>query len=219
MWAESEEEKQSMLASTSNMLHPIRPKRLLTFIMDWIQSQALAIAKTKANDTIAPLQQKNVHDPVLLVPYKEMLEKIERKRKSTDPWIIEQGRRLELEVDALKEQVKAIRGRWEIDKGECGRGSFTNLKIEERQDRLRKRSQEFALSPEGIEFNVMETEDERKLFKASYAYFKHLDRFPWDVDFGSLCYLKSRSMPGSTKFLCLEFYYHSKLHRISKGHH
>lgn len=181
--------------------------------MDWIQTQVQVMVKEKFKDAVALLERQNIPDTVLLAPHDDVLERIKETRQDVDPFVVEHGERLSRAVDSLVKQVDEIHERWRLDKGP----GFTALPIEERQDRLRKRSQEFSSTPEGVCFTVLSPEEARRI-KTSYAYKAYNSRFPWDMAFATLCELKALSTAGSLKPVSYEFYYHFKLHQISKRH-
>ncbi|KLO18824.1 hypothetical protein SCHPADRAFT_993271 [Schizopora paradoxa] len=95
--------------------------------------------------------------------------------------------------------------------------SFTNKKIEARQDILRALSKEFAEGPKSLQLIVDGVMDVRQI-KASYAYIhdreeskKNFTRFPWDCAMGALGEIKAKE-EGLTKTETMDMYENKTMH-------
>jgi hypothetical protein len=226
-WKETEEEKES--EGQKNRHHPRRPTSLGRFIGDELYAEAekegdkwlLKISK-KFDEVV---NQGCCVDPDLAAPYRE----IQDKAKAED----EEGRLYAADLELIRKHVQAVYEQHDTDvkranaQRQSSRQSsprksprkdkkeimFSELRIEDRQDILRRLSRQFAKSPEDWELHMPERYV--PVVKASYAYVYDCEkrqnsqvkwsRFPWDVAFRTLCDIKGQAS-GNHKTVTGQFY-------------
>jgi RNA-dependent RNA polymerase len=182
-------------------------KRSMTksrFVMDEITR----LADKKANEELAAMKEtfgkfKTVVDTDLTAPWLRMREIARRYAE-------EEGNfRLERDMKVIEDHVRRMRELHRDQIGLKGPGllasprkegkgaAFTDLPIEQRQDKIRAMSQKFASRPGPDE--VLLDENEIQRLRASYAYCHDMDkrtskgdgtRFPFDVAMRELCAIK-----------------------------
>ncbi|KII92616.1 hypothetical protein PLICRDRAFT_104301 [Plicaturopsis crispa FD-325 SS-3] len=167
------------------------------FIMDVMQDAAYdegarqdAVIGTRFS---AILNERQVPDAVLTAPWAEAKEIAQRAFASGD----RTNRRMR-DLDKIASHVRKIY----YEHKERIRGSFTQKRINNRQDVLRDLSAKFAEGPDQSDLLLSQAETRR--LKASYAYlydcetsYNGSSRFPWDVAMRELCLLKAAATEDS----------------------
>lgn len=213
-WVERLEKKQE------NPLHKDyaqRPARLRNFIMDDLQNFAHACGGKllkEVKNTFSERANPKKFDEQLAAPWNEAKQRADIARKGKDgrPWE---------DLNKIKAHVVNIY----IAKNSSQKGgshtqgsSFTSLRIERRQDLLRKYSRLFAQRPRKFssansELSTSFSDEDVDRIKASYAYIYDWEqakvekwtRFPWDMAARVLCRIKAQSL-GSTTTVVGDFY-------------
>lgn len=171
--------------------NPNRAKRrreLGVFVMDELQVYATRNydkLRGKVESALKPCHEmRHGPDPDLTKPYLDALRRCERFPGSTNAIYLER----------IKEHVQSI---WAAGR-ELTSKSFTLLPIEERQNKLRKLSEDFYFSPNTEEMDMDEGTVTK--YKASCMYWydaemkrqKGWTRIPWNVAFRTLCDIKCK---------------------------
>ncbi|KIJ68575.1 hypothetical protein HYDPIDRAFT_106781 [Hydnomerulius pinastri MD-312] len=185
-------------ARESNELNILRPASLSTFIMDTIFTHAKEYRDVKLFKVERSFPTVTSKDSMLLKPWADAEERLQRLR-AQDP---NHAARMRMELSRLHTHVDVMYGEYKTKV----RRSFTDLRIERRQDILRGLAQRFARSPDPSSFLCF-SEEELAHLKASCAY--KVDgnngRFAFSVAMRELGYIKARAL-GPTKTVMLGFY-------------
>jgi RNA-dependent RNA polymerase len=219
-WKETDEDRNRFFASGQNEKNLQRPNRLGQFIMDELYEQA----KEEKDVWLArienhfKLEGPNVRDEDLVAPWNRAIELSERLAAE------EKNTRMERELDEISKHIESV---YEVHRDSFSPKkvsnspksivSFTELPIEERQDKIRKLSKRFvSFPPPGTRKFLMQDEEIARL-RASYAYKYDYDKcqsiksagtsFPWDVAMRELGAIKARAT-GGHKTVVGEFYDH-----------
>ena len=210
-WKEQVEDKKrsepSRTSREDNRTHLKRSPSMHDFVMDEITR----LAGKKAGEELAAMQAtfrsfKMQVDSDLAEPWLRMGEIARRYAEE------EGSTRLERDMKVIATHVREMREKHRRQMGLKGPGglplsprkegkgaAFTDLPIEERQDKIRALSQEFASRPGPDE--VLLDEDEIRRLRASYAYYHDVvevsqqkgerwTRFPFDMAMRELCSIK-----------------------------
>jgi len=235
-WKETDAEAEAN--SKGVAIHPKRPSKLGKFIMDGICDEIKRIEEEwlqKVNDLASSLGNQGVNDPALTAPYLEALEKassggrgselyaedLEKIRKHVNE--IYEDYKLLIRNGPLQQSAHSSPTKKSPSKKSTRQDSgaiFTTLKIEDRQDGLRRLSLKFWKSPPKNEMFMMHDQFQR--VKASYAYLLDWEtrrqkqgtpwsRFPWDVAFRQLCAMKAGP---DSKSVSSYFYNHMAIRTI-----
>ncbi|KAG7096864.1 hypothetical protein E1B28_004272 [Marasmius oreades] len=179
-----------------------RPVGLHPFIMDVLINYAEWKARNVEQKFHAKLEQHNQHipDPHLIAPWEEALKLANLWKDKDSNTMHENLEKIASHVKRMyhkhREQVKQ-----NFSSKSKGRATFTDLRIETRQNQLRAMSKEFVASPTSSE--VMMTEADLARLRASFAYLYDSEmnkgrngwtRFPWDVAMRELCAIKARAI-------------------------
>lgn len=221
-WVERLEKKQE------NPLHKDyaqRPARLRNFIMDDLQNFAHACGGKllkEVENTFSERANPKQLDEQLAAPWNEAKQRADIVRERDEysrPW--EDLNKIKAHVVGIyAEKNSSQKGgpRTPSKKG----ASFTSLRIEQRQDLLRKHSRLFAQRPRKFssanpELSTSFSDEDVDRIKASYAYIYDWEqakvnhkrdkwtRFPWDMAARVLCRIKAQSL-GSTTTVVGDFY-------------
>lgn len=214
-WKETDEEQSQFFASCKNEKNLQRPKGLELFIMDELYEQA----KREGDVWFARIQghfkeaqnRWNVCDEDLVAPWKRAIEL--SRRLATE----EKNSWMKRELDRIAQHVESVY-RDHRETFSPKKKTFTELKIETRQNAIRKLSKEFVSFPSPGKFFMQDEEIAR--LRASYAYKYDYDKqcqwqsikstgtsFPWDVAMRELGAIKARAT-GGHKTVVGEFYDH-----------
>ncbi|KAL4244292.1 RNA-dependent RNA polymerase [Abortiporus biennis] len=207
-----------------------RPPGLGKFIMDVLRDEM----NSECNKHLADLDQllppadmglNGVFDRDLEKPWVDAYSRAkECQRIGMGPYMLN-------ELERIEDHVKKVRSRFieemrKVEDAPEGKGAaqgkgkgvkFTALRIEQRQDFLRRFSREFAHGPIGL---VFFSDLEVARLKASFAYVydfkeekKGKSRFPWNVAFRDLGSIKAEAV-GQHKTVSSSFY---QMFSIPKG--
>jgi hypothetical protein len=209
-WKETEDakEKASLAPTAGNYPKREGPVKNKRFVMDSIQAAAKEFGQEKRRqlDDVFASSDCPVVDPDLTAPWaaaEEFAAQWKRDKDKDHPlWSFQR--------QLIRDHVHAVAKKYK----ESIRSNFTSLRIETRQDILRKLALEFASRPLPSEMYMGEGEIAR--LRASYAYWHDANehkytskwtRFPWDVAMRELCAIKARAL-GPFKVVTLEYYEH-----------
>ncbi|KDQ17270.1 hypothetical protein BOTBODRAFT_156039 [Botryobasidium botryosum FD-172 SS1] len=196
-WKESDEDAQSK-AIGGEVKYCRRPPELGTFVMDAIKGAARALKgeKLRALERTCQDVHKKSLDVDLLAPFKDAQKRTEL---SGIPAMVEELGWIKDQVvksrDDHRNSIKGSASSRSSSWGEASRVSFTDMRIEGRQDLLRRLSTSYHASLAEREL-VFFSMPEVKRIAASYAYelcgkAREYYRFPWDVACRDLCAIKA----------------------------
>jgi hypothetical protein len=177
------------------------------FVMDTIQVAVKEFGQEKRRqlDNVFASTDCPIVDPDLTAPWlaaEEFAVKYKQDHQGVDHPLWTFQRQL------IQDHVHTVAKRYK----ESIRSNFTSLRIENRQDILRKLAMEFVSGPTPSEMYM--GADEIARLRASYAYLYDSNehkytskwtRFPWDVAMRELCAIKARAL-GPFKVVTLEYY-------------
>jgi RNA-dependent RNA polymerase len=193
-WKEIAEEAKHQ----GNELNIVRPASLSPFVMDTIFTQAKDHRDTKLLQMDRTFPLVTSKDNALLWPWNDAKERLQRLNMQDQNHALRMGMelsRVQTHVESMYEEYKA-----------SVRGNFTTLRIERRQDILRRLAHRFMKSPDPSSFLCF-SDDELSRLKASYAYkIGGLNgRFAFTIAMRELGYIKAKAL-GPTKTIQLRFY-------------
>ncbi|KAG1757697.1 RNA dependent RNA polymerase-domain-containing protein [Suillus lakei] len=192
-WKECGEEKPE-----TNEINAQRPRGMTEFVMDAIMSHARNHRNLKLQQVDSAFSKHHGHrDSSLEKPWQDAESRVRRVKYSNDDAALT----MQTELSKIREHVEKLR---EEHKNRIRR-SFSDLKIERRQDVLRSLARDFAAAPDVSSFLFFSSEEVARL-KASYAYIHECSgQFPFDVAMRDLAMIKARSL-GPSKTVVLGFY-------------
>lgn len=191
LWKETEDE-----VVHGNELNVVRPQSLSLFVMDVVSTEAKCYSDLKLSQMQRVLPSTTSTDSALLKPWNDAKERVEKIR-SLDR---SHATRMDLELSRIQDHVNDLLAEFKTKV----HANFTALRIERRQDILRRLAQEFANNPNPTFLYF--SEDELAHLKASYAYKVDPDgRFSFGVAMRDLGYIKARSC-GPCKTVQLAYY-------------
>lgn len=187
---------------TSNKGYLTRPNHLPEFIMDALltSSKKLEGEWTKRMDSVFnhPPRHSEAIDRDLVAIWDNANESAKRRgdKKYRD------------DLGKIRKHVEDIYHEY----GRVIGSDFTQMRIEERQNTLRRLSAKFASAPLPDEMATIMDEETIARLRASLAYAFGAERlrFPWDMAMCDLCHLKARAT-GPYKTVTVAFYERSKL--------
>ncbi|KIJ21861.1 hypothetical protein PAXINDRAFT_95343 [Paxillus involutus ATCC 200175] len=193
-WKEIAEEAKHQ----GNELNIVRPASLSPFVMDTIFTQAKDHRDTKLLQMDRTFPLVTSKDNALLWPWNDAKKRLQRLNMQDQNHALRMGMelsRVQTHVESMYEEYKA-----------SVRGNFTTLRIERRQDILRRLAHRFMKSPDPSSFLCF-SDDELSRLKASYAYkIGGLNgRFAFTIAMRELGYIKAKAL-GPTKTIQLRFY-------------
>lgn len=216
-WRESANSKGQDKTRQDNLSTIKRPQHHKKFIMDIILSEGKkAMDKHLGEYSDKVKGTEEAEDTTLAEQWHEAVQYAEEKG----------GEAALRDLEKIQQHVQAMRQKHRTDvasmsprksstnspnKKISSNSSFTDMKIEDRQDILRAISREFAEGPRDLEF-FDERVNHLSLIKASYAYVydrevapKKWTRFPWDVAMGALGEIKAKAK-GLSMTVMMEMY-------------
>lgn len=222
---DNKKRNQGGLANERNDPPPKRPRRLGAYIMDGIHKHGEEECGRVLNllqDRIAVNARHSNGDPDLEAPYEDAV------RRAAEVEELDETTRFNEELEAIRDSVRSL---WKAHKADVSStakkvdgpqsprkksgAGFTDMPIEQRQDKLRRLSLKFhqPITVAGTPIRYMSF-DEVLRVKASYAFkydceeagAKRFTHFPWDVAFRELCAIKARTKPGGSKTVRMDFY-------------
>ncbi|KAF9268058.1 hypothetical protein L218DRAFT_892734 [Marasmius fiardii PR-910] len=212
---------------TSDEARAKRPKRLHPFIMDILVEYADGKARDVEQAFSTRLEEYKIHIPDrhLIAPWEEALKLADQLKAKGCNHMHEDMQKIIDHVKTMyqkhREQVKQS-----YSNKSKGRVSFTELRIETRQNQLRAMSKEFVALPTTSEVTTM-TGGELARLRASFAYLYDSEqnksswtkwtRFPWDVAMRELCAIKAKAL-GSSKTVQGDFYSRFIMKSSSSNH-
>lgn len=216
-WKEwTKKSKKSTTYDQSNLAYLQRKSELGPCVMETLKNAAKSAQDTlltEMDNIFSNLKFGEDPDPDLLQPWNEAVAKAEKLVSSVN----DSSARKDLDRIAIHVQDMYKAHRTSIS------GTFTDKRIETRQDTLRDLSKRFSASPRPEEMNTMMDEAYISRLRASYAYHYDADkrvdrttgspgwtRFPWDMAMRELCHIKARAL-GPHKAITNDFYEHSKI--------
>ncbi|KDQ60341.1 hypothetical protein JAAARDRAFT_126352, partial [Jaapia argillacea MUCL 33604] len=192
VWRESEETRKRVASGPQlNLKRAIREE----FIMDKLFKLGEKIIVQIKTEAPVPSTLPDYHLTKPWLDYKQQAQKV-LMAGWEGKWN---------DVQRIEEHVKQMKDKRSQTYAEQGR-SFTELRIERRQDILRNLSLEFTSKPSISSFEDLHDAAYIARLKASCAY--HLEptkRFPWDVAFRELCAIKAQAL-GSSHTVTAKFY-------------
>ena len=192
VWKEVEDD----IAHGGNELNVVRPQSLPLFVMDAVSAEAKRYSDLKLSQMQQAFPLTTSMDRTLLKPWNDVKERVEMIRLLDR----DHAARMDSELSRIQAHVDEHFAEFKTKI----HANFTALRIERRQDILRKLAQQFAKNP-GAPFLCF-SEDELAHLKASYAYKIDPDgSFPFDVAMRDLGYIKARGC-GPSKTVQLAYY-------------
>ncbi|KAH9484476.1 RNA-dependent RNA polymerase 1 [Psilocybe cubensis] len=202
------------VGSTSNLPYAQRDhNKLGRFIMDTLARKAVAERERmlqQVDQFFAPLP------PMLDTDLAEPWLSAKRWAQQGTPEFVDMKMK---DLNRIATHVETVHQKHKQTLAQCyhdGR-SFTEMRIETRQDMLRERSREFHSGPSLDDLPTIPDQDTLNRFRASYAYKYDYDsspdkwtRFPWDMAMGNLCAIKATAL-GQAKVVTRNFYERYKM--------
>jgi RNA-dependent RNA polymerase len=193
VWKDTLKKNQKKAGSRSfNTTYLDRGRGLPVFVMDTLRECARQ-EKHKVWILVHERFQPGagIRDTDLIAPWLEAQELAQRESKE------EKSTRRSTDLDKIAAHVAEVYESWK-DRAKKA-GSFTDLRINTRQDVLRRLSKKFASISTSQELLYSSTEIAR--LAASYAYLfdsqrakSGWSRFPWDVALRELCHIKAQAL-------------------------
>ncbi|KAF9229158.1 hypothetical protein BS17DRAFT_742893 [Gyrodon lividus] len=193
-WKETTEEANHQ----GNELNVVRPASLFPFVMDTIFTQAKDHRDMKLIQMDQTFPVVTSKDAALLSPWNDTKERLQRLCMQDQNHAL----RMSMELSRVQAHVEAMHEEYRASV----RGNFVTLRIERRQDILRRLAHRFMKSPDPSSFLCF-SDDELSRLKASYAYKVggSNGRFAFTIAMRELGHIKAKAL-GPTKTVQLKFY-------------